>query len=105
MVWRQRQPEILEDIWLNEGFATYAQWLWLEHTSGRGALDQQANDWYENLKDNPVLPGDPGVRHLFDAAVYYRGALTLHALPGLSWAMNSFSRSCGNIMPASSTRT
>ena len=23
-----------KDIWLNEGFATYAEWLWFEHTIG-----------------------------------------------------------------------
>ena len=23
------------DIWLNEGFATYAEWLWAEHDGGR----------------------------------------------------------------------
>ena len=23
-----------QDIWLNEGFATYAQMLWMEHTEG-----------------------------------------------------------------------
>jgi len=26
------------DIWLNEGFATYLSWLWLEHRSDRGFL-------------------------------------------------------------------
>jgi aminopeptidase N len=28
-----------QDIWLNEGFATYAQILWLEHTEGLAARD------------------------------------------------------------------
>jgi aminopeptidase N len=28
-----------QDIWLNEGFATYAQILWLEHTEGVAALN------------------------------------------------------------------
>src|SRR3990172_2948655 len=27
------------DIWLNEGFATYAGWLWLEHTAGPVVYD------------------------------------------------------------------
>ena len=27
------------DIWLNEGFATYAEWLWIEYTKGAAALE------------------------------------------------------------------
>ena len=35
-----------QDIWLNEGFATYASWLWFEHAYGRAVLDSivQGND-------------------------------------------------------------
>ena len=28
------------DIWLNESFATYAEWLWSEHTGGPGPAQQ-----------------------------------------------------------------
>jgi len=70
-----------QDIWLNEGFSTYASWLWLEHKYGEEALlaeIQENRDWLNG--QDQVLCGDPGADHLFSSTVYYRGALTLHAL-------------------------
>lgn len=68
------------DIWLNEGFATYSQWLWLEHKEGRGALDAAVREWYPRVASDRVAIGDPGEDELFGMSVYFRGALTLHAL-------------------------
>jgi aminopeptidase N len=70
-----------QDVWLNEGFATYASWLWLEHDTGPAALTMMVKDSVNILsgKDYPPL-GDPGIDGLFSANVYRRGALTLHAL-------------------------
>ena len=65
------------DIWLNEGFATYAEWLWAEH-AGKQTAAALAAEVYGNGEWGP--PGDPGPNNLFDASVYQRGALTLHAL-------------------------
>jgi aminopeptidase N len=71
------------DIWLNEGFATYAQGLWTEHKWGRHGLDEWMKAVYgfvlEN-RDSMPPPGDPPANDLFNAGVYFRGALTLHAL-------------------------
>jgi aminopeptidase N len=72
-----------QDIWLNEGFATYAEWLWGEH-EGRATVGERA----AQVADDPGsgvwdgVPGDPGPRteDLFGDAVYDRGALTLQAL-------------------------
>ncbi len=64
------------DIWLNEGFATYAQWLWLEHDGGP-SIDETARS-YDGFGFS--RPGDPGPGDLFSGGVYIRGALTLHAL-------------------------
>ncbi|HEX2275046.1 MAG TPA: M1 family aminopeptidase [Acidimicrobiales bacterium] len=75
-------PTVWRDIWLNEGFATYAEWLWTERSGGTTA-DQQFNSWYAIAADQPfwqVRPGDPGAARLFHPAVYLRGAMTLHAL-------------------------
>lgn len=88
-----------QDIWLNEGFATYGSWLWFEHTTGRETLDAIANTVYRNisgkgLSDEGYTPeviarelsryaitGDPTPDKLFDGAgIYLRGALVLHAL-------------------------
>ena len=72
-----------KDIWLNEGFATYAEWLWSEHEGlGDAAGDLRLLLRRRSPTDDPfwtVMIGDPGP-DLFDGAVYFRGAMTLHAL-------------------------
>jgi len=71
------------DIWLNESFATYAQGLWTEHTKGPEARDQWVRNIYDYVKENRqsmTPPGEPTADRLFNAGVYYWGALGLHAL-------------------------
>jgi aminopeptidase N len=70
-----------QDIWLNEGFATYASWLWLEHDRGPAVLATMVNNSLQDL-EGAVLepPADPGLDEMFGATTYVRGALTLHAL-------------------------
>ncbi|WP_041840611.1 M1 family metallopeptidase [Actinoplanes friuliensis] len=67
-----------QHIWLNEGFATYAEWLWSEHEGGRTV--QQSFDRVYAAFDWSTPPGDPGAKRLFSDAVYIRGAMTVHAL-------------------------
>ena len=70
-----------QDIWLNEGFATYAQWLWLEETQGRAAFDRQVRLAYSTMQQRALPPpGSPPPGGLFNAGVYLRGGLTLHVL-------------------------
>jgi aminopeptidase N len=75
-------PERWQDIWLNEGWASYSQWLWTEHKGGISA--QAAFEEVMALPaDDPfwdVRIADPGPLGLFVAPVYDRGAATLHAL-------------------------
>ncbi|MEU0391499.1 M1 family metallopeptidase [Streptomyces sp. NPDC006208] len=72
-----------KDIWVNEGFARYGQWLWSEK-EGEGTAQELA-DWVyaQHPADDAfwtVKPGDPGPDKQFDLAVYDRGALALQAL-------------------------
>ena len=74
------------DIWLNEGFATWSEWIYDERAGTATAQsvfdDLYDADWesedFEYLK---VPPGDVGgPEHLFSGTVYDRGAMTLQAL-------------------------
>lgn len=73
-----------EDVWLNEGFATYASLLCLEHFAGSEPFEEQIRTTYWTMNTanggRTILIGDPGPADLFDHAVYLRGALALHAL-------------------------
>jgi aminopeptidase N len=68
-------------IWLNEGFATYAEWLWSD-VSGGATTDALAAQWYGRLATLPatIKIADPGVRAIFDERVYKRGGVMLHVL-------------------------
>ncbi len=71
------------DIWLNEGFATYSEGLWIEHKNGREALDEWVKFIYSDIVEYPQYypaPGNPPADDLFNGGVYDRGGLTLHAL-------------------------
>jgi len=70
-----------QDIWLNEGFACYSEWLWSER-KGSTSADTLARQYYRQLLGLPfdITVGNPGADMMFDDRVYKRGALTLHAL-------------------------
>lgn len=72
----------MQDIWLNEGFACYSEWLWSEESGGPHSCDEWARHFHERLAEleQDLLLADPGPELMFDDRVYKRGALTLHAL-------------------------
>jgi aminopeptidase N len=72
------------DIWLNEGFATWSEWIWSEH-EGNETAEQLFQQFYATTASEDRFwsppPADLGsVRFLFAPPVYLRGAMTLQAL-------------------------
>ncbi|OAH15764.1 M1 family metallopeptidase [Streptomyces jeddahensis] len=98
-------PKSWQDMWLNEGFATYAEWLWQEDHGGdsaqqtfdalyRGGHGDAApeNDAEEGTEDKTedqaeteaiwsFAPADPpSAAEISDVTVYLRGAMVLHKI-------------------------
>ena len=70
-----------QHIWLNEGFACYAEWLWSEASGGPSAdaLAARHRAALAGLPQDLTL-ADPAPADIFDDRIYKRGALTLHAV-------------------------
>ncbi len=73
-------------IWLNEGFATYAEALYAEYVRGRPAYDSRIQSYIstyfyydEHVGRFPLFDPD----YYFNLAEYVKGALVLHMLRGV----------------------
>ncbi|CAN5848270.1 M1 family metallopeptidase [soil metagenome] len=73
-------PVYWRDIWLNEGFATYGQLMWTSDQPGSAGIDESMRRVATGRSSDGDAVLDPGADSLFGSNVYYRGALTLHAL-------------------------
>ena len=73
------------DIWFNEGWATWSQWIWGFETNGEASPDEIWDDLYANTPEEDwaiapaVLDGDPA--NLFAGfPVYDRGAMVVEGV-------------------------
>jgi aminopeptidase N len=72
-------PATWNDIWLNESFATYAHWLWLDH-AGLQPLAEHADEMLRQRRNSEGSTGEPTIEDMFGFNRYDGGAVVAHAL-------------------------
>ncbi|MHC5702622.1 M1 family metallopeptidase [Streptomyces tirandamycinicus] len=72
-------PKTWQDVWLNEAFATYAEWLYDEEFRGVPAQERFEKE-FEDDGNWAFPPSEPPKDDLLGAPVYGRGAMVLHKI-------------------------
>ncbi|BAG20876.1 MULTISPECIES: M1 family metallopeptidase [Streptomyces] len=73
-------PKTWQDMWLNEGFATYAEWLWAADHDGV-PVGESFDEAYEDDANWAFPPADPPTAaELSEPPVYGRGAMVVHRI-------------------------
>ncbi|CAB4831559.1 unannotated protein [freshwater metagenome] len=70
-------PQRWSDVWLNESFATYGEWMWMEHL-GELTVDEMAKEALNGRY--PGSTAHPSAQELFGYNSYEGGAVVVHAL-------------------------
>ena len=78
------------DLWLSEGFATYFEQLWTQHSRGDSAFRAELTGVRERLLRDPRVTSRPvidtvetNLMALLDANSYQKGGFVLHMLRGM----------------------
>ena len=68
-----------QDIWLKEGFATYAEWMWNSNNASE-AVALAARAYRESNFDSQFPVAQPSRKDIYTIKSYYGGAIVLQAL-------------------------
>lgn len=80
-----------DDVWLSEGFATYFEFLFIEHEYGRDAFlealksgKKRVDDFYSKNPEYSIVHDDlKDMAKVTTSNTYYKGAWVLHMLRGV----------------------
>ncbi len=88
-------PTTWKHTWLNEGFATYTEALWIEHTKGSLAYHKYMYDMMNvtmgQFSGSVIGATDTSFWDSFSPRVYRKGAIVLHMLRGVVGDSSFFS--------------
>ncbi|MFI6124700.1 M1 family metallopeptidase [Streptomyces sp. NPDC051064] len=73
-------PASWRDMWLNEGFATYAEWLWSEDHDGVPVAESFGKAYADEANWAFPAARPPGAADLSRPPVYGRGAMVVHRI-------------------------